>query len=590
MTRPSRPVFLALLAVLAAFAAAPSSAAAAPVVSPAPGTPTAMPGSEISFLGASSGSLSGISVVGSASGRHGGHLRSYSSAAGASFKPSQPFAPGEHVAVDARWRDPQGHLSTVSTSFTVATPVAVPQTEFTPTAGTAADVQSFHSLPELHPPTVTVHQPAGSASAPGLLFAAPFLGPGQWGPMIFDSAGRLVWFHPLRAGEDAADLRTQTFRGKNDLTWWQGRTLALGYGLGEDVVANANYKTVTVVRAGNGLQADEHEFDVTSGGAAWILAYSPVKAGLTAAGGPADGVAVEGVIQEIDVHTGLVMWEWHSLGHVSVAESYSKLPAAPTAPYDYFHINSLQVDHHGNILTSARNTWGIYYIDGRTGAILWRLGGKRTSFKLGSGVGFAYQHNAMLLRGGDISVFDDEGAPAVDPPSRGEIIKLDRRTKTAKLAGALVRTIGPVTTTSQGDVEALPGGNWMVGWGGLPNFTEFNSHGQLLYDAQLPSGENSYRVYRLPWSGQPSQPPTLSEVTAGGTSTVYASWNGATTATAWQLLSGPDPAHLSAVSSTPWGGFETTIPAPGAAYYQVRALSASGKVLATSKAIPAGGS
>ncbi len=286
-------------------------------------------------------------------------------------------------------------------------------------------MQAFHSS-TLKPPAVIVHQPAAAATAPGYIFAAPFLGPGQYGPMIFDSAGNLVWFHPVAPEQDAADFRTQLFRGKNDLTWWQGRTIQLGYGLGVDVIANANYKIVSVVRAGNGLQADEHEFNVTPQGSAWVLAYSPVQTSLASAGGPAGGTAVEGVIQQIDIHTGLVMWEWHSLASVDVSESYSKLPGVATAPYDYFHINSLTSDSHGNLLISARNTWALYEIDPRSGAVRWRLGGKKSSFALGAGVQFAYQHNAAFLPGGEISLFDDEGAPPVKPPSRGEIIKLDR--------------------------------------------------------------------------------------------------------------------------------------------------------------------
>ena len=104
---------------------------------------------------------------------------------------------------------------------------------------------------------------------------------------------------------------------------------------------NANYRTVAMVKAGNGLQADEHEFVVTPQGSAYILAYSPVHTSLQSAGGPAGGVALDGVIQEIDIHTGLVMWEWHSLGHVGLAESHSTPPAAAASPYDYLHINSL---------------------------------------------------------------------------------------------------------------------------------------------------------------------------------------------------------------------------------------------------------
>jgi hypothetical protein len=577
---------LALSCALALSGATGASAAASSaIVSPLPGTVSAMPASQISFLGASAASLSSISVTGSASGRHSGHLHSYSSATGASFIPSAPFTPGERVTVHAIWRTPRGARTTLSTSFTVAQPAVVSFTEFPAVPGTPADVQSFNSQPALHPPAITVHQAAGATSAPGYVFAAPFLGPGQWGPMIFDSAGNLVWFHQVPTGQDAADLRTQVLHGKNDLTWWQGRTIQLGYGLGVDVVADANYHTVAVIHAGNGLQADEHEFNVTPQGTAWVLAYSPVTTSLASVGGPASGTVVEGVIQEVDIHTGLVMWEWHSLGRIDLTESYSKLPASPAGAYDYFHINSLTTDAHGNVLISARNTWGLYDINHHSGAVMWRLGGKRSTFKLGQGVQFAFQHNALWLPNGDISLFDDEGAPPVNPPSRGEVVRLDTAAKTATLVSQFVRNPGPLTTGSQGDLQALPGGNWMVGWGGLPNFTEFNAQGQVVYDGQLPHGEFSYRVYRLPWAGQPTEPPAVVARSVAGTSTVYASWNGATTVFSWQLLTGSSAAHMTAVSTTPRSGFETTIPAPAAAIYEVRALSASGRVLGTSTVV-----
>jgi hypothetical protein len=576
------PRLVALVSLVCTGTCTSSARAAGVAISPLAGTPTAMPATQISFLGAKPGSLSTIRVVGSRSGQHAGHLRAYSSSPGESFLPSKPFRPDEHVTVHARWRAGSKTV-TLSTHFKVAQPVAPPMESFPATPGTAADEQSFHTLPSLHPPRVIVHQPAGAATAPGYVFAAPFLGPGQWGPMIFDSSGQLVWFKALRPGQDAANLQTQAFHGKSALTWWQGKTIALGYGLGEDVIANANYKTVAVVRAGNGLKADEHEFSITPQGTAWALAYSPVQANLSAAGGSAHGVAVEGVIQEIDIHTGLVMWEWHSLAHVAPSESYSTPPAVPSAPYDYFHINSLVTDSHGNLLISARNTWALYELNARTGAVIWRLGGKRSSFMLGSGVPFAYQHHATWLAPNEISLFDDEGAPPVDPPSRGEIIKLDTKARTATLVKQLIRTVGPLTTASQGDVQALPGGGAMVGWGGLPNFTEFDAHGQVVYDAQLPRGENSYRVYRLPWSGQPSEPPAIAASTSGASTTVYASWNGATTVTSWQVLAGTGAAGLNVVASAPRSGFETTITAPAAPVVEVRALSASGKVLGTSK-------
>jgi hypothetical protein len=472
MRKGTRLGALALLATLGTTAAA-SAAAATVTVSPLAGTPVALVGTQISFLGASAKALSGISVVGSLSGRHGGRLRSYASATGASFLPSKPFVPGERVSVRASWAATPQSRRTLTDSFTIAQPSEVSKAELadTPgTPGTQADIQSFQSQPSLHPPVVTVDHAAGAGVTPGYVFAAPFLGPGgQHGPMIFDNAGNVVWFDPLQGGEDAADFQTQNFHGKNMLTWWQGHMLALGYGLGEDVIANANYKTVAIVTAGNGLQADGHEFTLTPEGSAYITAYSPVQRSAASASTPANGAgALDGVVQRIDVHTGLVMWEWHSLGSVAFAQ-----PQAQPAP--------------------------------------------------------------------DLMV--------AETPF----------------------------------VQTLTGGSSMTGGGGLPGFTEADARGASVFAGALPAGERSYRVYREPWAGQPSEPPAISARTSAGTTAVYASWNGATTVTAWQLLTGTSAAHMTAVSTTPKTGFETTIPAPAAAYVQVRALSASGKVLATSK-------
>ncbi|HEX3510474.1 MAG TPA: arylsulfotransferase family protein [Solirubrobacteraceae bacterium] len=569
-----------LCACAVACASAPAARASGVIISPLPGSAEAMPSTQISFLGARAGSLSHVVVLGSVTGAHRGHLRPYASATGASFIPHRAFAAGERVNVHALWTPAAGRRVRLSTSFTVARPASVPLAEFPATPGTAADVQGFASAPALHPPAVTVHQAATAAGARGDLFATPFLGPGQWGPMIFTGEGQLVWFHPLPAGQDAADLRTQDYLGRNDLTWWQGRTITLGYGLGEDVIADANYRTVAVVHAGNGLRADEHEFTITPSGAAFITAYSPVQESLAPVGGASSGIAVDCAVQEVDVRTGLVMWEWHSLGHVPITESYSKPPASPTGAYDYFHVNSVASDSHGNLLVSGRNTSAIYEIDHHTGAVTWRLGGKRSSFALGPGVAFAYQHDATWFAPDEVALFDDEGAPAVAPPSRGEVVRLDAAKRTATLATSLVRSGGALTTSSQGDLQALPGGGWMIGWGGLPNFTEFDASGTRIYDAQLPAGENSYRVYRLPWAGQPTEPPALAVI--GGIA--YASWNGATTVASWQLLSGPSADHLLAGATVPASGFETAMPAPPGAVYAVRALSAAGHVLATSKA------
>jgi arylsulfotransferase ASST len=88
-------------------------------------------------------------------------------------------------------------------------------------------------------------------------------------------------------------------------------------------------------------------------------------------------------------------------------------------------INSIDLTADGNFLVSARNTWGVYKIDPRTSEVLWRLGGKRSSFEMGKGTVFAWQHDARHHGNGLIKVFDDGGQPFVEPQARALVIRLD---------------------------------------------------------------------------------------------------------------------------------------------------------------------
>ena len=158
------------------------------------------------------------------------------------------------------------------------------------------------------------------------------------------------------------------------LTWCDG---------GVDYIVDSSYHVIATVHAGNGLDADGHEFALTPQGTALITIYHEVPYDLSSVGGPKDGTVVDGIVQEIDVATGRVLFEWHSLDHVPLAESYA--PVTRNDAYDYFHINAVNLDNDGNLLISGRHTWTVYKVDRHTGQILWRLGGKRSDFKLGAG-------------------------------------------------------------------------------------------------------------------------------------------------------------------------------------------------------------
>jgi len=99
---------------------------------------------------------------------------------------------------------------------------------------------------------------------------------------------------------------------------------------------------------------------------------------------------------------------WHGT-QCPVTDSYLAAPAAsnPNAAYDYFHINSVNLDTDGNLLVSSRHTWTVYKINRTTGALMWKLGGKRSDFALGDGLPFAWQHNAMAVDTNTIRIFDN---------------------------------------------------------------------------------------------------------------------------------------------------------------------------------------
>jgi hypothetical protein len=458
----------------------------------------------------------------------------------------------------------------------------VSQAEFPSKPGDPRAVQHYASAPGLAPSTVRITTPARAGAAAGDLFLAPYQGKGAPGPTIAEQDGGLVWFHPLPAGEIATNFQVQQYEGRPALTWWQGRALRVGFGQGEDMVYDSSYKLVARIRAGNGYEADLHEIRLTPQGTAWIDSFDPIHTNLSSVHGSSKGILTDSVVQEIDVKTGLVMWEWHALGHVSLRDSYNSVSSG-SYPWDYIHLNSVDPGSAGDVLLSARNTWALYDVDIRTGAFNWQLGGRHSTFKLGPGAKTYWQHDAEWQPGGLISVFDNGSTPPEEKQSRAVLLKLDSKTKTVALARALVNPNETLLAEAQGNTLSLTGGRWLMGYGNLPNFTEYDSSGHVLLDGTLGRNVQDFRSYLSPWSGQPSSPPAIVAKRKGAGVQVQTSWNGATTVASWQLFAGPSPGSLAPLATAPKHSFQTTMTVTtSAAYVESRALDANGNVLGAS--------
>jgi hypothetical protein len=555
-------------------------------VSPAPDTGTANPNTQISFRGAPVTSIRDVAVEGSRSGYHHGHLYGYYQGDGGSFVAEKPFDAGEEVRVSAVV-GPAGGERRVSFGFRVATPyptAGIPGFPDPPAAPAA--YQSFLSAPELHPPILDVTVPDQDPAAGDVLMTAG-PGPGQYGPLIYSPQGRLVWFDALPPGVNALNLSVQSYEGQRDLTWWQGHVVGLGFGEGADIVMDRNYQTVATVRAGNGYEADLHDFQIAAGNVAYLTAYNVMRCDLSSVGGVRNGVIIDTVVQQVDMKTGLVRWEWHSLDHVGASESHAPVPTT-AIPWDSFHLNSVEVEPGGDLLISARSTWADYRLQGGSGAILWRLGGTQSSFTMGSGTETAWQHDARLQPDGTITMFDDGSNPRVHYQSRGVRVAIDTVRHTARLVAAYPHPASPLLADSQGNMQTLPDGNLVAGWGSIPSVSELARDGHLLLDAHLPAGFSSYRAFRFPWSGHPLTAPSASAhlLVTGDSTAVSVSWNGATEVASWRVLAGPDPASLTARASMPDSGFESSVTFPdNFPYVAVQALGPAGQLLGTSATV-----
>jgi len=426
-----------------------------------------------------------------------------------------------------RWRRALAPLSAVALAAVVVPSVALaaPSSSVTTTATTSQATTTSQTTTitsttqtatvPTAPPPVTILTSRG-VQGRGDIFITPTGDTSQYanGPEILDGTGHVVWFHAIPQGLTSGDFRTQTYDGQPVLTWWQGTGFG-GLSSGTDYIYNDHYQQIATVNAGNGLSADGHEFLITPQNTALILSYTTVTANLTSIGGPADQTVINGVVQEIDIKTGQVLFQWNSEDHVPFSQSEQPLPASASTPWDWFHINAVKLDTDGNLLIDARDTWTTYKVNIHTGDIIWQLGGKASSFTLKAAPGqtldnageiFAWQHDPQALGHGLYTFFDNESAGSPELPySRAITVRLSERTHTATLIAADDQPEG-LSAASQGNAQTTSDGDLFVGWGALPYFSEFDRFGKLVFNAEFPTGVNTYRAYLLPWQA-PAGPP-----------------------------------------------------------------------------------
>ncbi|KAK5138535.1 hypothetical protein LTR08_000123 [Meristemomyces frigidus] len=373
------------------------------------------------------------------------------------------------------------------------------------------------------------------------------------GPLILDAKGNLVWTSDQF--KTTTNLKLQRYQGADYLTFWSGKK-AQTMGTGAYYMMDSNYTVVRKVDAvGEALHGDLHEFKITKDDTALLTVYNLTNADLTGMGWfrTDHGWITDSIFQEVDIATGALLFEWKATDHFRAEGSYMTNPLGgyyAGNPFDFFHINSVEKDAHGNYLISSRHFHTVMCIDGQTGDVLWQLGGRSTDFRdlsQGKASDFSWQHDARWLSEEDglLSLFDNGVAwPHVDVPySEGRIIHIDVTNRTATLLHSY-RSLASPRSSSQGSVQPISGAHGedhiFVGWGSSAAYSEHAMDGQLLCETHFAAAVSfwwervkSYRAFKASaWSATPAAWDPSAKIEG---SKLFVSWNGATDVAFWEL-------------------------------------------------------
>jgi hypothetical protein len=446
----------------------------------------------------------------------------------------------------------------------------------------------FHTLPGFRPEGICMARRAGMRLAPDKILVTPRpdsrLNRGeQYGLMMLSGSGQLLWYEPRP--NKPHDFKTITYRGKPALAYFQTQA-----GGGHYQLLDQHYRPLAQIRPGHGFRTNLHELQVTPRGTAYISADVPVHV-------PRLGTVIDFVVQEVDIATGDVLFQWRALDHVPPSDSYERRPGHGR-PWDFFHGNAIAapVDGHPTVIISSRNTSSLYGVDRGSGKTSWILGGKRDQFHLSRSAFFCAQHDAHRLPNGDVMLFDNggtymHGEPHCPPhPARALTLSLDTPHHTAKVvrsisSAQLPGTRGGLFPGWVGSARMESNGDTLIDWGPPNRVTAVTPDGRL--GLLLRVQRWTYRAMPGDWTGLPDGAPAIAAQRHGGVVQLWASWNGATEIRRWQVLVGDTPSSLAPLARpVAFRDLETHIAAQtDARFVAVRALDANGASLGESRAV-----
>ncbi len=315
------------------------------------------------------------------------------------------------------------------------------------------------------PPDLPRYVASGSDPSPGyVVFAAGVYG------VVIDNTGRVVWYRRFPEGPglnfmaqpNGHYVARPTTADPNDVESW----------LELDPLGNVT-RTFGCAR---GLQPRFHDVIGERDGSYWLMCDETRAMDLSGIGGVASALVTGTVVEHIAV-SGTLLFHWSAFDHFAITDLDSADRSG--ANVNWTHGNALDFDADGNLIVSFRNLGEITKIHSQTGAVMWRMGGRRNQFSFldSPSPAFLRQHSVRASAPDGIILLDNVGTSS---ESRAERYAVNEASRTARQTQSYGSTPGVVTQIG-GSVQSLAGGRTLVSFGTAGRVEEFNAAGQLVW-------------------------------------------------------------------------------------------------------------
>jgi hypothetical protein len=303
--------------------------------------------------------------------------------------------------------------------------------------------------------------------------------------VVVDDGGRVVWYHRFEGG---AGLNFQAANGH-----YYARPPNAPGQPGRWVEVDARGRETRTLGCERGLPPRYHDLIALEDGTFWMLCDETRSMDLTDVGGVANAKVTGTVVQRVDAY-GNALFEWSAFDHFAITDLDPADRAG--AVVNWTDGNSFDLDAAGNLVISFASLNEITKIDSRTGAVIWRLGGRASQFAVpGSLPLFARQHGVRVSPSGELLLMDNRSDPYESRARRVTYSPVGSR------SAHIVESFSsdpPVFASFGGSIQQLPRLYLMIAFGSGGRVEEYEPHGMLAWWLEGKPGTTFFRATRIP--------------------------------------------------------------------------------------------